>query len=51
MCYHPPGKDKEANWRPTPDGTVFLAMRLYWPSTEGKSILPPGKAPGNQPAL
>ncbi|MBO9668035.1 MAG: DUF1254 domain-containing protein [Bdellovibrio sp.] len=28
----PPGKDKEANWLPAPDGEDFnLAMRLYWP--------------------
>ena len=26
-----PGKAKEANWLPAPDGTVYLVMRLYWP--------------------
>jgi hypothetical protein len=26
-----PGKDKEPNWLPAPDGTFYLAMRLYWP--------------------
>ena len=26
-----PGKDKEANWLPAPDGTIYRVMRLYWP--------------------
>jgi hypothetical protein len=26
-----PGKDKEANWLPAPEGPFFVAMRLYWP--------------------
>jgi hypothetical protein len=26
-----PGKDKEPNWLPAPDGTAYIAMRLYWP--------------------
>ena len=29
-----PGKDKEANWLPAPDGPIYLVMRLYWPKTE-----------------
>jgi hypothetical protein len=29
-----PGKDKEANWLPTPDGPFWIAMRLYWPKPE-----------------
>ncbi len=45
-----PGKDKEANWLPAPDDTVYLVMRLYWPKTEAPSILPAGaggwKPPG-----
>jgi hypothetical protein len=36
-----PGKDKEPNWLPAPDGPIFMAMRLYWPKTEPPSILPP----------
>ncbi len=28
-----PGKDKEANWLPAPDGPIYLVMRLYWPKT------------------
>jgi hypothetical protein len=38
-----PGKDKEANWLPAPDGPAYIVMRLYWPKTEAPSILPPGK--------
>jgi hypothetical protein len=38
-----PGKDKESNWLPAPNGPMFIAMRLYWPKTEPPSILPPGK--------
>ena len=26
-----PGKDKESNWLPTPDGPFWIALRLYWP--------------------
>ena len=29
-----PGKDKEANWLPAPDGPIYLVMRLYWPKEE-----------------
>jgi len=32
-----PGKDKEANWLPTPDGPFIIAMRLYWPKPEALS--------------
>jgi hypothetical protein len=35
-----PGADKESNWLPAPDDTVYLVMRLYWPKTEPPSILP-----------
>ena len=28
-----PGKGKEANWLPAPDGPVYMIMRLYWPKT------------------
>ena len=38
-----PGKDKEANWLPAPDGPIYLVMRLYWPKTEAPSILPAGE--------
>ena len=26
-----PGKDRESNWLPAPDGPLYLVMRLYWP--------------------
>jgi hypothetical protein len=26
-----PGKDREANWLPAPDGPPFVVMRIYWP--------------------
>ena len=38
-----PGKDKEANWLPAPDGPIYMVMRLYWPKTEAPTILPPGE--------
>jgi hypothetical protein len=44
-----PGKDKEANWLPAPNGPFFMAMRLYWPKAEameGKWTAPPLKRAG-----
>ena len=29
-----PGKDKESNWLPAPDGPIFVVMRVYWPKEE-----------------
>jgi hypothetical protein len=29
-----PGKDKESNWLPAPNGPFWLAMRIYWPKPE-----------------
>ncbi|MDZ7624369.1 MAG: DUF1254 domain-containing protein [Ignavibacteriaceae bacterium] len=26
-----PGKEKESNWLPAPDGPFWMALRLYWP--------------------
>jgi hypothetical protein len=46
-----PGKDKESNWLPAPDGPIYLVMRLYWPKTEPPSILPPGDGTWQPPAL
>jgi len=46
-----PGKDKESNWLPAPDGPIYLVMRLYWPKAEPPSILPPGEGTWNPPAL
>jgi len=46
-----PGKAKESNWLPAPDGPIYLVMRLYWPKTEAPSILPPGKGTWQPPAV
>jgi len=46
-----PGKAKEANWLPAPDGTVYLVMRLYWPKDTPPSILPPGEGTWRPPAV
>jgi hypothetical protein len=46
-----PGKDKESNWLPAPDGPIFMAMRLYWPKTEPPSILPPGRGTWSPPKV
>lgn len=29
-----PGKEKESNWLPAPEGPFMMAMRLYWPKQE-----------------
>jgi hypothetical protein len=34
-----PGKDKESNWLPAPQGEFILMMRLYWPKEKPPSIL------------
>jgi len=46
-----PGKDKEANWLPAPNGPIYLVMRLYWPKTEAPSILPVGKGTWSPPGV
>jgi len=46
-----PGKAKEANWLPAPDGTVYLVMRLYWPKDSPPSILPPGEGTWKPPGI
>ena len=46
-----PGKNKESNWLPAPDGPIYLVMRLYWPKTEAPSILPPGAGTWSPPGL
>lgn len=45
-----PGKAKESNWLPAPDGPIYLVMRLYWPKTEAPSILPAGEGAWAPPA-
>ena len=48
-----PGADKEANWLPAPDDTVYLALRLYWlkPATDALSVLPPGEGTWKPPGI
>ena len=46
-----PGRDKESNWLPAPNDTIYLVMRLYWPKTEPPSILPPGEGTWKPPGI
>jgi hypothetical protein len=48
-----PGKDKESNWLPAPDGSIYLALRMYWPRAAGEesSVLPPGKGTWGPPGI
>jgi hypothetical protein len=46
-----PGKDKESNWLPAPNGPIYMVMRLYWPKTEPPSILPAGEGTWQPPAI
>jgi hypothetical protein len=46
-----PGKDKESNWLPAPNGPIYLVMRLYWPKTEAPSILPVGEGTWAPPGI
>jgi hypothetical protein len=46
-----PGKQKESNWLPAPDGSIYLVMRLYWPKDTAPSILPPGEGTWQPPGI
>jgi hypothetical protein len=46
-----PGKAKEANWLPAPNGPIYLVMRLYWPKETPPSILPPGEGTWKPPVI
>jgi hypothetical protein len=46
-----PGKDKESNWLPAPNDTIYLVMRLYWPKETPPSILPAGKGTWQPPGV
>jgi hypothetical protein len=46
-----PGKVKESNWLPAPNGTAYLVMRLYWPKDAPPSILPPGEGTWKPPGI
>jgi hypothetical protein len=41
-----PGKAKEANWLPAPDGPIYMVMRLYWPRTEPRRSCRRARVPG-----
>ncbi|AMA57534.1 DUF1254 domain-containing protein [Bradyrhizobium sp. CCGE-LA001] len=34
-----PGKDKESNWLPAPEGEFILMLRMYWPQETDPSII------------
>ena len=46
-----PGSDKESNWLPAPNDTIYLVMRLYWPKTEAPSVLPAGSGSWSPPSV
>ncbi|MGO4999547.1 DUF1254 domain-containing protein [Oceanisphaera sp. W20_SRM_FM3] len=48
-----PGKDKESNWLPAPNGPIYLALRMYWPTpaSDDSSVLPPGKGTWQPPGI
>ena len=46
-----PGKSKEANWLPAPNGPAYIVMRLYWPKETSPSILPPGEGEWKPPGI
>lgn len=46
-----PGPERESNWLPAPNDTIYLVMRLYWPKTEAPSILPAGKGSWKPPGI
>ncbi len=46
-----PGKAKEANWLPAPNGPIYLVMRLYWPKDTSPSVLPPGEGTWKPPGV
>ncbi len=46
-----PGKAKESNWLPAPDGPIYLAMRMYWPKPEAPSVQLPGEGSWQPPGI
>jgi hypothetical protein len=46
-----PGADKESNWLPAPNDTIYLVMRLYWPRVAPPSILPVGEGTWKPPGI
>jgi hypothetical protein len=46
-----PGKAKESNWLPAPDGPIYMLLRLYVPTLTPPSILPAGEGTWQPPAV
>jgi hypothetical protein len=46
-----PGKDNESNWLPSPNGPIYLLMRLYVPNETPPSILPAGEGTWKPPGV
>jgi hypothetical protein len=46
-----PGKAKEANWLPAPNGPIYMVMRLYWPKDTPPSVLPAGDGTWKPPEI
>ncbi|WP_069882934.1 DUF1254 domain-containing protein [Bosea sp. BIWAKO-01] len=46
-----PGADRQANWLPAPNDTIYLVMRLYWPKPTPPSILPAGEGTWRPPGV
>jgi len=46
-----PGKEKESNWLPAPNGPIYLVMRMYWPKTQVPSVFPIGSGTWNPPGI
>jgi|GEM_PF-53615 len=51
LQHRSPGKSRESNWLPAPDGPMFVVMRLYWPKTGAPSILPLGQGNWAPPGI
>jgi len=46
-----PGKAKEANWLPAPDGPIYMLLRMYVPTEAAPSILPVGAGTWRPPGV
>ncbi|MGO4394703.1 DUF1254 domain-containing protein [Variovorax sp. M-6] len=51
LQHESPGKAKEANWLPAPNGPIYAAMRLYWPKETPPSVLPAGSGTWKPPMI
>jgi hypothetical protein len=46
-----PGKAKEGNWLPAPDGPIYMLLRMYVPTESPPSILPVGQGTWKPPGV